>query len=130
MKKIIKENDKLVGCWSVYHFISCDSLKKVQTAYDNTTEDIKVWTNLLHDLWLNPKCSIHCHNREENGRSGHPNCTFLSRRSSKRKNQILFQVSDVMINARARAIDSVILLFYRIYLIGQKLVLSVVVILL
>ena len=35
-----------------------------------------------------------------------------------------------MINARARAIDSVILLFYRIYLIGQKLVLSVVVILL
>ena len=35
-----------------------------------------------------------------------------------------------MINARARAIDSAILLFYRIYLIGQKLVLSVVVILL
>ena len=35
-----------------------------------------------------------------------------------------------MINARARAIDSVILLFYRIYLNGKKLVLSVVVVLL
>ena len=35
-----------------------------------------------------------------------------------------------MINARARAIDSVILLFYRIYLSGKKLVLSVVVVLL
>ena len=35
-----------------------------------------------------------------------------------------------MINARARAIDSVILLFYRIYLNGKKLVLSVGVVLL
>ena len=35
------------------------------------------------------------------------NCTFLSKRSSKRKNEMPLQVSDVMINARARAIDSV-----------------------
>ena len=35
-----------------------------------------------------------------------------------------------MINARARAIDSVIRFFYRTYLNGQKLALSVVVVLL
>ena len=35
-----------------------------------------------------------------------------------------------MIDARARAIDSVILLFYRIYLNSKKLALSVVVVLL
>ena len=35
-----------------------------------------------------------------------------------------------MINARAKAIDSAILFFYRLYLNGQKLRLSVVVVLL
>ena len=55
---------------------------------------------------------------------------ILSRRSRKRKNEIRSKVSDVMIDARARAIDSVILLFYRIYLNSKKLALSVVVVLL
>ena len=68
-------------------------------------------TNLLHDLWLNPKLYSHWHNRGKKRRSGQPNCTFSSRRSSNRKNEIPLKVSDVMINARARAIDSVILLF-------------------
>ena len=40
------------------------------------------------------------------------------------------KVSDVMSNARAITIDSVILLFYIIYLNGQKLRLSVIVVLL
>ena len=66
----------------------------------------------------------------KNRTSDHPNCTFLSRQSSKRKNEILLKVSDVMINARATATDSVSLFFYRIYLDGQKLALSVVVVLL
>ena len=40
------------------------------------------------------------------------------------------KVSGVMINARAITIDSVILLFYAIYLNGQKLPLSIIVVLL
>ena len=46
----------------------------------------------------------------------------------KMKSHLKFQ--DVMINARARAIDSYILFFYRIYLSVKKLALSVVLLLL
>ena len=48
----------------------------------------------------------------------------------KEKMKSPLKVSYVMINARAITIDSVVLFFYGIYLIGQKLTLPVVVVLL
>ena len=66
--------------------------------------------------------------KEKNRRSGQPNCIFLSRRSRKRRNETPLKVSDIMINARARTIDSAILFFLQN--LSQKLALSVVVVLL
>ena len=67
--------------------------------------------NLLHDFLLNPKFSSHWYERDINRRSGQPSCTFLSRRSSKRKMTSPLKVSGIMINGKAITIDSVILFF-------------------
>ena len=72
----------------------------------------KVWTNLLHDLLLNPKCSSHWYTEDHKITKktwGQPDYTFLSRSSSKRTNDIPFKVSGVMINAITIAIDNVFL---------------------
>ena len=86
----------------------------------------------MAQLWLNPKCSSHWYNKEKNRRSGQPNFTFLSRRSSKRKTETPIESFRLLIvNARAITVDSVILFFFHgIHLNGKKLPLSVVVVLL
>ena len=114
-RKSSKEWDE---CWSVYRFISCYSLKErgfsgFFSTYDNTTEGIKqTFEQTYYMIYGSIKnaLAIGITGRKKI-RSGQPNCTFLSRRSSKRKNEMPLKVSDVMINARGGVINSVVLFF-------------------
>ena len=101
------------------------------SAYYNTTESIKQrFAQIYYMIYGSIQNVLAIGTTGRNRRSGQPNCTFLSRRLVKEKMKSPLKVSDVMINARAIAIDSVILFFHGIYLNGKKLPASVVVVLL